>query len=199
MKGSMLLSMITLCVVMLFTADRIKTFLHGPAPSGPPAVQRPSEPAIDWAGLWQSFSDLFSGKPPAENAPSGGEAVVINEDTLYSAWVWTGTGGELRSASVDPGNSLARKVLIPKGMTVEAFFSPTAAARPADTGPSPQADKGNTASREDRPGPANAVDPQAMARQLADGEPMTEEERRRFIREGMRLFREHRDTLQARP
>lgn len=128
MKGSMLLSLITLCVVMLLVADRISLFLHGPEPA--PAAVETSTPGFDWAALWQGLSSLFQGRSGTGEQPSGSsESVVITEDTLYTAWVWTGAGGELRNASADPGNGVARQALIPKGMTVEEFFTPAAAAR----------------------------------------------------------------------
>lgn len=193
MKGSMILSLITLCVVMLFTADRISTHLHGPEPE--PSAPALPQADIDWGGIWQVFTGLFNGREAKVSASADTDTgpVVISEDTLYRTWVWTGPDGGLRSASVDPGNDLARQVLIPKGMTPQEFFSPTAASEPVDSDEPPP-----PTAKEPPAGAGTADDPEQLAKMLADDRPMTREERQRFIREGMRLFREHQERLKTR-
>lgn len=189
MKGSMILTLVTLCVTMLFVADRISTFLHGPDAEPAPSV--PEQQDIDWSALWQGFSDLFQGQQAGTDSNSASsDNVVITEDTLHRAWVWTGPDGALRSASVDPQNGMAREVLIPDGMSVQEFFAPSASPRSgktSDAQPQPAQQP-----KTDR----NRVSAETLARMAAEDRPMSAEERQRFIREGMRLFREHQQRLQ---
>jgi pyruvate/2-oxoglutarate dehydrogenase complex dihydrolipoamide acyltransferase (E2) component len=130
MKGSMIFSLITLCVVMLFMEERISDFLHG---SEPAEKQSGFLPEMDFlsnwgealAGFWQDGTDFLASVAGAAVNKPDQEQVVITEDTIQRVWVWR-DGGAIQSAPEKPSHGRARQVLIPEDMTVAEFFDETA-------------------------------------------------------------------------
>jgi hypothetical protein len=188
MKGGMILSLVTLCVTMLLMADRISAFLNGPEETSGPDFMDAMEPDIDWRGLWNDFSTLFSGRPERPRTTGGaakaasGEAIVISEDTLYRAWVWTGSSDQLHSSDHDPENGRAREILVPRGMTVAEFL-----AAGNDTAAPTAKSPGSGIPREELTPPSAA--PADTSLSLS--------ERQRLMREGMRMLRDHRAALEG--
>lgn len=170
MKGGMILSLVTLCVVMLFTANRIERFLFDGQPPSPEPSSSGFDPLLN---LWSDIQSFFTGRSAAG---VGSDHVVITEDTLYQAWIWTDDAGSLYSSRLDPGNGQARQVLIPRGMTVADFFAPTGG--PRQSTPEPAANPG---------GPDTGPDDElGVPRDLQQ---MSAEERRRQFNQGMEVLR----------
>ena len=130
MKGSMLFSLITLCVVMLFMEERISNFLHGPSePKGRDESSLPDTDFLsDWgkplAGFWKDWSGFVTTAVGRIKDGPDKEKVVITEDTLQEIWVWR-RDGAIQSARDKPAHPRARKVMIPEDMTAAEFFGST--------------------------------------------------------------------------
>lgn len=170
MKGGMILSLVTLCVVMLFTANRIERFLLDDKPVPEP---EPSFSGFDpLLNLWSDITSFFTGQSPTR--PGGDDHVVITEETLYQAWIWTDDAGSLYSSRHDPGNGLARQVLIPRGMTVAEFIAPGGSPRQPAPEPAASADSPDTGGF-------------GVPRDLQQ---MSAQERRRLFNQGMEVLRQ---------
>lgn len=181
----MILSLITLCVVMLFMEDRISRFLHG---GSEPAGEEQDFLAgmaffSDWgdalAGFWRDCSDFLASASGAVTDKPDNEKVVITEDTIQQVWVWR-QDGAIQSARQEPSNADARQVMIPADMTAAEFFGEPATGDAAD----------RTAEQSQTSAPATKNDPANQGR--ADTEtPLDQfspEQRRAMLKQGMEVL-----------
>ncbi len=142
MKGSMILSLITLCVVMLFMEARISRFLHGePETAAQDEGFLPDMDFLsDWgdalAGFWRDCADFLASASGAVTDKPDSEKVVITEDTIQQVWVWR-QDGAIQSARQEPAHSDARKVMIPRDMSAAEFFGETTTDKTAAQNESP--------------------------------------------------------------
>lgn len=131
MKGSMIFSLITLCVVMLFMEARISRFLHGePEAAAQDDGFLPDMDFLsDWGeavtSVWQDCTDFLAAASDTVTARPDNEEVVITEDTIQQVWVWRDKGA-IQSARDEPAHADdARQVMIPEDMTASEFFGET--------------------------------------------------------------------------
>ncbi len=130
MKGSMIFSLITLCVVMLFMEARISRFLHGEPEAAAqdegflPDMDFLSEWGEAATSFWQDWTDFFATASDTVTARSDNEEVVITRDTVQQVWVWRDEG-VIQSARKEPADADAQQVMIPNDMTASEFFDKT--------------------------------------------------------------------------
>jgi len=181
----MILSLITLCAVMLFMEDRIARFLHGGSEPAPENPGFPPDMAFvsDWgetlARFWQdSAGFVTSAVADVTDQPDDGK-VVITEDTLKQVWVWR-EDGTIESAPKQPPQGDARKVMIPRNMTAREFFgdadadkSAAQTAQPNDTPDSPADEPASAAGGTDTGTPLDSL---------------SAEERRAMLNQGMEVL-----------
>lgn len=195
MKGSMILSLITLCVVMLFMEARISRFLHGePETAAQDEGFLPDMDFLsDWgdalAGFWRDCADFLASASGAVTDKPDNEKVVITEDTIQQVWVWR-QDGAIQSAQQEPSNADARQVKIPADMTAAEFFGEPATGDAAD----------RTAEQSQTSTPATKNDPTNQGR--ADtGTPLDQlspEQRRAMLDQGMDVLQQQSGNLGGR-
>lgn len=187
MKGSMILSLITLCVVMLFMEARISRFLHGePETAAQDEGFLPDMDFLsDWgdavAGFWRDCTDFLTSASGAVTDKPDDDKVVITEDTVEEVWVWR-QDGAIQSAPQEPAHADARKVMIPADMTAAEFFGETATDNDTD----------KTAAQNRNPAPATKNDT-ANQRHADTGTPLDQfspEQRRAMLDQGMDVLQQ---------
>lgn len=191
MKGSMVFSLITLCVVMLFMEARISRFLHGE----PEAAAQDSGFLPDMAflaewgeavtGVWADGTDLLASASAAVMAAADNkkqEKVVITEDTLQQVWVWREKGA-IQSARDEPARADARQVMIPEDMTAREFFAEKTSDDKAERTAQPS--QADAASDQAQPAVEDNADNAATLDELSP------EERRAMLDQGMETLQKH--------
>lgn len=184
MKGGMVMSLITLCVVMLITANRLEHFMHGTSSATDHKTDHDGAPAFSTlshtvSNLWHRFAGLFHGRRGASD-DARTRPIKLTADNLDRYWVWMDDSQRLQFAAEDPGNG-ANEVLIPRGMTPPEFFAPAmdvASTRPHGPEAKTVKDRNPPATSDQHP----PLDADAL-------NTMTPAERRQLLHNGMRYLR----------
>jgi hypothetical protein len=191
MKGSMVFSLITLCVVMLFMEARISRFLHGEREAAAqdsgflPDMAFLAEWGEAVTGVWADGTDLLASASAAVMAAADNkkqEKVVITEDTLQQVWVWREKGA-IQSARDEPARADARQVMIPEDMTAREFFAEKTSDDKAERTAQPS--QADAASDQAQPAVEDNADNAATLDELSP------EERRAMLDQGMETLQKH--------